>query len=1491
MVVALLVQISSQVITTPSAYAQSSLPTVYGTVESSVPRAIIQPSFQDGDIGEFRISAPAFDIVVKELGIVNLGADVTGGNITAAVSSTLNHSIDGSIVSVVDGSTTLGYGYIEYGVAKVVLNQPLAISQGTSKLLTIRLRNQLPINGANETNRYANLGILDPGQTITNPKVNNAVTRILKSGTTIALNGEFDNWVIGGHVYRKSMFRVTPQTQSDTSVNNLLTVAGQGEAVLFSTIASTQWWYYDHRAAIKQIAFKVSSQGVPVDNFKLKINDNVLSESEAQCVSNYSYSRVICEFRGTYNEWYQINAWTSAKIELIARVWVSTDSKDTIKVQLLKMIPDDFRTFNATEAKDVWWSIIRSDIAEGSVATTVSSHNWFTEAWIVNSPGSTWSFTRNLALQKNIFVTRTDTLSDSNILTNTSDILALKANINTATELSVEKFKIFYMWSGVEWISIIKMYVRGLLIDQIDVNQLPTATSWLLEFAYFGNLSAWSNDIEIKIDTKEGYNFDGKSIKFAIGHNVLVNAVYLPSNTPVSHLNVEWVIYSANLTIRNAGVEYITKSYSANPQIAYPWDDITAIKFVIKANSMSDLVVNSFDLNIPFFNNSKWSLIDARVLIDTGVNWSTVLDLETIAITNSGRNQLTFDWINVVIPASTSKEFTIMVRTTNDLAGLFPTSINDLQFSVFNFFIDTVDWYPVMNLNNTDSVYGNQIDIVENVKVTAHKTSVEQSTILASTSSYPQPIWSFEIWWEANMIISEITLANLINNVDEVTSQTILNNLNSSTDGSVIELYYGNSFAGSAQLLNGLAYIALTQPISIVSWAKANINVVIRTNTVISSARDTNKVFKIGVLSPWTINSGLAQTLITTLSGQALKGGFKNLIFNNHYLRATTITFADQDWINVSNNNLISIAGQNQATIFRTIVSTNSSKSANIKQLKFKFAHKGVSVTNFKLNIDNIVLNTWDATCNLASDMVTCVFNGLYINGLKIEAGASKVVRLIADVSVSTSDTDYIITSINEGSPQNFMMYDASSATAVGASVVWSDNAAPNVTVNDVNWFTDAGIEKLPSNSWTFTRDSGPVNNEVVISNAIFIPSSTWGNQSLILWSVSQPSKVKIQVRASNSNESYSTITTTNQSAESALIYFDRPVGWYTFKLTPVDDLGTPVWLDTIFNVNYKFCVDGQINYPICDTYNTGSTTWGLTITKTPNPSWDKIIHTNIWTVKVMQLNTQSDTQWRLNSIKFKLTWLVNRNHISLRIEWPHGELISYDNKFNTNFESTVYLTGYQWSWQLWVYHIYANINDSVNEQFTISIESLDSFETNQKVTAIMPMTSQLIKTVMYVPMCGNLYIDNNEQCDDGNMVNGDGCSNSCVIEPSITKVNINRFTTPAPVQTTPIEVVNNPTKSTNTQVVPSISINSDGSLNITNSKQVVVPTPQVVVPTPQVENSPIALSQWIATVSINPDGSISITRKSTIAKITNMMEKLQLQLAQRKAQYKSKNK
>jgi len=54
----------------------------------------------------------------------------------------------------------------------------------------------------------------------------------------------------------------------------------------------------------------------------------------------------------------------------------------------------------------------------------------------------------------------------------------------------------------------------------------------------------------------------------------------------------------------------------------------------------------------------------------------------------------------------------------------------------------------------------------------------------------------------------------------------------------------------------------------------------------------------------------------------------------------------------------------------------------------------------------------------------------------------------------------------------DYSMTTVSGANGV-ASVIWSDNAEPNVTPTSVNWFTDAGVEMLPSNSWTFVRDGG----------------------------------------------------------------------------------------------------------------------------------------------------------------------------------------------------------------------------------------------------------------------------------------------------------------------------------------------------------------------------------------------------------------------------------
>lgn len=110
----------------------------------------------------------------------------------------------------------------------------------------------------------------------------------------------------------------------------------------------------------------------------------------------------------------------------------------------------------------------------------------------------------------------------------------------------------------------------------------------------------------------------------------------------------------------------------------------------------------------------------------------------------------------------------------------------------------------------------------------------------------------------------------------------------------------------------------------------------VKGNTNIASTGDTNKMLRMGVLNPGPLGMGTTQTLISPVGNSISSaiGSFTNLIFNTQVIRATTLTFADQASPS-GTNTLLGVAGQNEATIFKTVVTANSSKSANIARLVF----------------------------------------------------------------------------------------------------------------------------------------------------------------------------------------------------------------------------------------------------------------------------------------------------------------------------------------------------------------------------------------------------------------------------------------------------------------------------------------------------------------------------------------------------------------------------
>lgn len=171
---------------------------------------------------------------------------------------------------------------------------------------------------------------------------------------------------------------------------------------------------------------------------------------------------------------------------------------------------------------------------------------------------------------------------------------------------------------------------------------------------------------------------------------------------------------------------------------------------------------------------------------------------------------------------------------------------------------------------------------------------------------------------------------------------------------------------------------------------------------------------KLGVLQPGKIlgfgNGASAQTLVTsTTNVVSVTSNYTTSVFNPHYVRATTLTFADQLQPGAAPR---SILPGGSVTLFKTVVTADASKSANLYKIAFYHKVNGVTVNNYRLKINGTELATGDVSCSLASDILSCTFGGLYANGYSID-NSTNTIEVVAAVSSPAATSD-IVTYLQE---------------------------------------------------------------------------------------------------------------------------------------------------------------------------------------------------------------------------------------------------------------------------------------------------------------------------------------------------------------------------------------------------------------------------------------------------------------------------------------------
>ena len=720
-----------------------------------------------------------------------------------------------------------------------------------------------------------------------------------------------------------------------------------------------------------------------------------------------------------------------------------------------------------------------------------------TNAAVAVSVDSSYSYCKAYKIEEgdNLITKSSESPTSAYIPDDEDDITVLVANVNISNEMNVDKIRVFLTWTAVaSWdIKRVKLYMDDKYIDE-DASYTTDSDGTYAEFSYYGTLKG-THKFVVKIDTESNAN-DGNEISdvtikpesIAFGSN----AEYTDSKNTVSSSEIKGEASSSTFTIKTPAVESLSRTdgLSNGEKVVAGVENLSAMKFTVQANNVRDLVLNSMTVSV-----TDWDQ-------DNLTNLQVVVDGEVVDTDNFNNGSATFSSLGINIPKGWTKDVELRVNVNNGYGSgvlKMKVSFNDWDFE------DSKG--NSLSAPSPSYVYSAEFTVIQSATVYASRdTNTPTETVIPASTTTEYEVARFK--FKAVDDDAQIQELSLVNVATTFTGDYADSNASSSGylytgADSVVQKVYIYDVDGNklweTSLVDGVAYFALSDYIDLPQDQDVVIVAKVKSNAINDTGTD-NKYVRFALLKAGESVGTKKTKIVSTANGNEIQGSsyvdFSDAVADAQYVRATIISLADASQTSSSLS-----AGMND--IYAISVVADSAGSAKIKELRFDvsvtdsttdstgFVLDGTSFElyagNNKFDSSEVVIYNASGSCsdltggqitgtaNLGVEWATqgycvrVVFTGNYVDGYELTAWSDATTFTLKADAQNVASNDSVTTRLNEVST-DVDMDTYTNTAAKTTSIIWSDEAADNVTTTTANWFTDAYVEKLPLDSWTLQQ-------------------------------------------------------------------------------------------------------------------------------------------------------------------------------------------------------------------------------------------------------------------------------------------------------------------------------------------------------------------------------------------------------------------------------------